>query len=168
MIIEDLPASRAAPACDELSRDLAILARSEPILYGDDRTARPFVNGLTKCPVPGDRGEKSLKSGPPACFGALMGGIRAGSGPVCPGNGELLMPQPIVRLIARRAMHVAIAAAGILVVLLVFSRQAHAATKPPASLASTGSSTTSAIAPVTSAVSTATSAASSGTGANSG
>src|ERR1700761_5287807 len=81
MIIEDLPASRAAPACDELSRDLAILARSEPILYGDDRTARPFVNGLAKCPVPGDRGEKSLKSGPPACFGALMGGIRAGSGP---------------------------------------------------------------------------------------
>ena len=41
------------------------------------------------------------------------------------------MPQPIMRHIARRAMQVAIAAAGILVVLLVFSRQAHAATLAP-------------------------------------
>src|SRR6185295_10378871 len=45
-----------------------------------------------------------------------------------PGGGQLLMPQPILRHIARRAMQVAIAAAGILIVLLVFSRQAHAAT----------------------------------------
>src|SRR5207237_4819116 len=44
--------------------------------------------------------------------------------------GELLMPQPILRHIARRAVQVAIVAAGILVVLLVFSRQAHAATSP--------------------------------------
>ena len=40
------------------------------------------------------------------------------------------MPQPILRHIARRAVQVAIVAAGILVVLLVFSRQAHAATSP--------------------------------------
>ena len=42
------------------------------------------------------------------------------------------MPQPIVRLIARRAVQVAIVAAGIMVALLAFSRQAHAATAPPA------------------------------------
>src|ERR1700759_4380691 len=131
MIIKDLPASRTAPLAMNSAAIWQSLPRSEPILYGDDRTARTLVDGLAQCPVPGDRGEKSLKSGPPACFGALMGGIGAGSGPVCPGGEELLMPQPILRYIARRAMQVAIAAAGILVVLLVFSRQAHAATSAP-------------------------------------
>src|SRR6201989_956004 len=81
-----------------------------------------------------------------------MGGIRAGSGPVCPGGGELLMPQPILRYIARRAMQVAIAAAGILVVLLVFSRQAHAATSvPSATPTPSASSAPAAPAPVASA-----------------
>jgi len=82
-----------------------------------------------------------------------------------PGSGELLMPQQIIRLIARRAMQVAIVAAGILVVLLVFSRHANAATKPGVRLASSGSSATSATAPVTSAVSAVTSPA---TGSGSG
>ena len=41
------------------------------------------------------------------------------------------MPQPIVRRIAHRAVQLAIVAAGIFVVMLVFSRQAHAATDPP-------------------------------------
>src|SRR5580700_10545913 len=40
------------------------------------------------------------------------------------------MPQPIVRRIAHRAVQLAIVAAGIFVVMLVFSRQAHAATDP--------------------------------------
>jgi hypothetical protein len=39
---------------------------------------------------------------------------------------ELLMPQLMMGHIARRAVRVAIVAAGILVILLVFSRQAHA------------------------------------------
>lgn len=47
------------------------------------------------------------------------------------------MPQPVLRHIARRAVQVAITAAGILVILLVFSRQAHAATAPPATAATT-------------------------------
>src|SRR6202012_839650 len=38
------------------------------------------------------------------------------------------MAQPILRHIAHRAVQVAMPAAGILIVLLVFSRQAHAAT----------------------------------------
>src|SRR5580704_7686824 len=41
------------------------------------------------------------------------------------------MPQPIVRRIARRAVQLAMVAAGIFVVMLVFSRHAHAATDPP-------------------------------------
>ena len=41
------------------------------------------------------------------------------------------MPQPIVRRIAHRAVQLAILAAGIFFVMLVFSRQAHAATDPP-------------------------------------
>ena len=41
------------------------------------------------------------------------------------------MPQPIVRRIAHRAVQLAMVAAGIFVVMLVFSRQAHAATDPP-------------------------------------
>ena len=59
------------------------------------------------------------------------------------------MPQPIVRHIAHRAVQVAILAAGILAVMLVFSRQAHAAvtSAPPG--------VTSAVAPVTSAVTSA-------------
>jgi len=46
------------------------------------------------------------------------------------------MPQPIVGRIALRAVQLAIAAAGIFVIMLLFSRQAHAAasdTLPPAS-----------------------------------
>src|SRR5207245_1847935 len=45
---------------------------------------------------------------------------------------ELLMPQLLLRHIARRAVQVAIVAGGILIVLLVFSRQAHAAISAPA------------------------------------
>src|SRR5580700_2625218 len=41
------------------------------------------------------------------------------------------MPQPIVRRIAHRAVQLAMVAAGIFVIMLVFSRQAHAATDPP-------------------------------------
>src|SRR5580693_249513 len=41
------------------------------------------------------------------------------------------MPQPIARRIAHRAVQLAIVAAGIFVIMLVFSRQAHAATDPP-------------------------------------
>src|SRR5437762_538868 len=94
--------------------------------------------------------------GSPACFGSLMRGTlsRVRSIPVL---GELLMPQPILRHIARRAVQVAIVAAGILVVLLVFSRQAHAATSAPSAVASAPSP--SAPAPVTSAAAPATSAA---------
>src|ERR1700716_501464 len=90
------------------------------------------------------------------------------SGSVCPVGWELLMPQPLVRHIARRAVQGAIVAAGILVVLLVFSRQAHAAistpsaatsaSSTPAPAASASSAVTSAAAPVTSAVSAVTSA----------
>src|SRR5579863_7070500 len=53
------------------------------------------------------------------------------------------MPQPIVRRIAHRAVQLAILAAGIFFVMLVFSRQAHAATDsppPPGSPVSTASS----------------------------
>jgi len=49
-----------------------------------------------------------------------------------PGGAELLMPQSILRRIAHRAVQVAILAAGILTILLVFSRQADAATSAPA------------------------------------
>jgi len=77
------------------------------------------------------------------------------------------MPQPILRHIARRAVQVAIAAAGILAVLLVFSRQAHAATLSPSAAPAPSSSSApavpapvaSAAAPVTSAVSAVVSAA---------
>src|SRR5215468_9870371 len=48
-----------------------------------------------------------------------------------PGEGELLMPQPIARRIAMRTVQLAVVAAGIFVVMLVFSRQAHAATSAP-------------------------------------
>src|SRR5579872_5562539 len=41
------------------------------------------------------------------------------------------MPQPIARRIAHRAVQLAIAAAWIFLIMLVFSRQAHAATDPP-------------------------------------
>ena len=49
-----------------------------------------------------------------------------------PGGAELLVPQLSLRRIAYRAVQVAILAAGILAILLVFSRQAHAATSAPA------------------------------------
>lgn len=71
------------------------------------------------------------------------------------------MPQPIVRLIARRAVQVAIVAAGIMVALLAFSRPAHAATAPPVPtgpLSSATSPLTSATGPVTSAIGSVTSA----------
>src|SRR5690242_4258895 len=66
------------------------------------------------------------------------------------------MPQPILRHIARRAVQVAIVAAGILAVLLVFSRQAHAATLAPSAAPTppvSSAPAASAAAPVTSAVS---------------
>ena len=68
------------------------------------------------------------------------------------------MPQLILRRIAHRAVQVAILAAGILIILLVFSRQAHAATSAPAT--SVTSAVTSAATPVTSAATCAASAAS--------
>ena len=71
------------------------------------------------------------------------------------------MPQPILRHIARRAMQVAIAAAGILVVLLVFTRQAHAATLAPSAAPTPSASSAPAVAaPVASAAAPVTSAAS--------
>src|SRR5882672_10937964 len=44
---------------------------------------------------------------------------------------ELLVSQPMLRHIARRAAQVAIVAFGVLAVLLLFSRQAHASNSPP-------------------------------------
>ena len=67
------------------------------------------------------------------------------------------MPQPILRHIARRAMQAAILAAGILAVLLGFSRHAHAASLAPPAAASGA-------APVTSATGPASAAAATGTG----
>ena len=53
------------------------------------------------------------------------------------------MSQPVVRRIALAAMQAALAAAGIFVVLLLFSRPAHAATAALAPLTSTQTSTAS-------------------------
>jgi len=64
------------------------------------------------------------------------------------------MPQPMVRHLARRAMQVALLAAGIVVVLLVFSRQAHAATTVTSASATSAATTpvsSAATAPATSA-----------------
>src|SRR5215471_6580394 len=72
------------------------------------------------------------------------------------------MPQPILRRIALRAVQLAIVAAGIFVLMLLFSRQAHAATSdsspasPPAPVTSAVGSVAS---PVTSTASRATSGA---------
>src|SRR6201994_4500050 len=86
-------------------------------------------------------GERARNKGSSARFGPLMRGTGGGVRPI-PVVGSCSMPQPILRHIARRAVQVAIAAAGILAVLLVFSRQAHAATIPDPS------TVTSATAPV--------------------
>ena len=55
------------------------------------------------------------------------------------------MPQPLARRVALRAAQLAIAAAGIFFILLIFSRQAHAATdgQPSGPLAGTVTSVTS-------------------------
>src|SRR5207248_11698568 len=76
--------------------------------------------------------EKGQKLGSTCWFGTAVDGHYASRSGSFPAERELLMPQPILRHIARRAVQVAIVAAGILVVLLVFSRQAHAATSPTA------------------------------------
>ena len=70
------------------------------------------------------------------------------------------MPQLILRRIACRAVQVAIVAAGILVLLLVFSRQATAATTPPSTpdIVGSGNSVTSAVTSATSVVTLAVSA----------
>ena len=60
-----------------------------------------------------------------------------------PAERELPVSQATLLRIARRAMQAAIVAAGMLAVLLVFSRQAHAATSPPPS------ATQASLAPVT-------------------
>src|ERR1700760_1406937 len=75
-------------------------------------------------------GERARNKGSSARFGPLMRGTGGGVRPI-PVVGSCSMPQPILRHIARRAVQVVIAAAGILAVLLVFSRQAHAATLAP-------------------------------------
>src|SRR5262249_56073892 len=117
----------------------------KPALYGGDRSVCTFVDG-PQCPFPGGLEEKRPELRLTRVFRvAGEGHLRS-----CPSSGELLMPQPVVRLIARRAMQVAIAAAGILVVLLVFSRHANAAPKPTAPLATSSSHTPSPLPPLTS------------------
>src|SRR5436190_24289198 len=100
-----------------------------------------------------------LKYIAPACFGLVVAGIsgRLRSSTV---GWELLMPQPVLRHVARRAVQGAILAAGILIVLLVFSRQANAATSAPsASVPSAAASAASSVtAPVASAAAPASSA----------
>src|SRR6202453_1151742 len=70
-----------------------------------------------------------------------MTGTR-GQGLVSPRRAELLVPQLIVRRIAHRAMQFALLAAGILTILLVFSRQADAATATPAAASPASSAAT--------------------------
>src|SRR5437763_6520883 len=86
-------------------------------------------------------------------FRATGGGHFGPRPVVSPAEQELLMPQPILRHIARRAVQGAILAAGILIVLLVFSRQANAATSAPS--ASAPSAAASAASPVTAAAASA-------------
>src|SRR3984885_13964392 len=97
-----------------------------------------------------------------------MTGTR-GQGLVSSRRAELLVPQLIVRRIAHRAMQFALLAAGILTILLVFSRQADAATATPtaASPAATCPTSASSLLPaaVTCATSTVTSAAAPATSA---
>src|SRR5215469_1875341 len=94
--------------------------------------------------------------------------MRAADMPHLPVSGEweLLMPQPIARRVAIRAMQFAIVAAGIFVIMMLFSRQAHASTldtqsplgsAPSSALSSVGSVVNSAAKPVTSAASSVTS-----------
>src|SRR6266576_3341325 len=88
-------------------------------------------------------------------FRATGGGHFGPRPVVSPAERELLMPQPILRHIARRAVQGAILAAGILIVLLVFSRQANAATSAPSAsapsaAASAASAVTSVAAPAAS------------------
>ena len=72
------------------------------------------------------------------------------------------MPQPIARRVALRAMQLAIVAAGIFVIMMLFSRQAHASTldtqsplgsAPSSALSSVGSAVNAVAKPVTSATS---------------
>src|SRR5580704_13738627 len=85
-------------------------------------------------------------------FKPLMMGRRARVWSL-PGGAELLVPQLSLRRIAYRAVQVAILAAGILAILLVSSRQAHAATSTPS--ASAPSAAASAASSVTSAAASA-------------
>ena len=114
----------------ELQRVIAALVRVRSIMYGDGRTVRTFAGDSANARVPGDRYEMGLKYIAPARFGPLVVGI-SGRVRSSPAEWELLMPRPILRHIARRAVQGAILAAGILIVLLVFSRQANAATSAP-------------------------------------
>src|ERR1700726_1960612 len=92
-----------------------------------------YICGRTAdVPAPGDYSENRLKYGCAPRFRLLMMGTESQVWSV-PVVRELLMPQPILRHVARRAVQVAIVAAGMLVILLVFSRQAYAATAPPGS-----------------------------------
>src|SRR5580704_19019620 len=79
--------------------------------------------------------------------------------PPVSGEWELLMPQPIARRVALRAMQLAIVAAGIFVIMMLFSRQAHASTvdtrsplgsAPSSALSSVGSAVNAVAKPVTS------------------
>ena len=72
------------------------------------------------------------------------------------------MPQPIAHRVAIRAMQLAIVAAGIFVIMMLFSRQAHASTldtrsplgsAPSSALSSVGSAVNAVAKPVTSATS---------------
>src|SRR5580658_5098811 len=117
------------------------------------------------CPASDDHSGIGLKYRMPACLGPLLLGTGSRVWPVL--GGELLMPQPILRHIARRAVQVAITAAGILVVLLAFSRQARAATVPAIGSGTVTSVTSAATSAVASATSTATSATSTATSATS-
>ena len=77
------------------------------------------------------------KCGVAAGFGSIMTGKQsnlsvpeADGQPCLPIGRELLVSQATLRRAARRAVQVAVLAAGITTILLVFSRQAHAATTP--------------------------------------
>src|SRR5690348_13737302 len=67
-----------------------------------------------RCPVPSGPGGRNLKYGCARVFqAAYQGHFEPGS--VCPVGWEPLMPQPLMRRIARRVVQGAVMAAGILV-----------------------------------------------------